>query len=28
MDYQRYRNIESDTAMRRSIASGEESREG
>ena len=27
MDYQRYRNIESDTAMRRSIASGEESKE-
>jgi uncharacterized protein YqfA (UPF0365 family) len=27
MDYQRYRNIESDTAMRRSIASDEESRE-
>jgi len=27
MDYQRYRNIESDTAMRRSIASGEEPRE-
>jgi len=27
MDYQRYRNIESDTAMRRSIASDEESKE-
>jgi uncharacterized protein YqfA (UPF0365 family) len=27
MDYQRYRNIESDTAMRRSIASDEDARE-
>jgi uncharacterized protein YqfA (UPF0365 family) len=27
MDYQRYRNIESDTAMRRSIASGEDAKE-
>jgi uncharacterized protein YqfA (UPF0365 family) len=27
MDYQRYRNIESDTAMRRSIASDEETKE-
>ena len=27
MDYQRYRNIESDTAMRRSIAENEEPKE-
>ena len=28
MDYQRYRNIESDTQMRRSIASADEKPEG